>query len=166
MSQREVPGETQTPSEHCPVQSPDLTNTLRAIVHFIDDDERALACQLMPSAHFAESFCAGEVSTTHLARLQEAGLVIALLSQPPIREPQNLRSGTEITDTPQIYLLTTHGLLLGDAHRVLEHHGVKVLERCTGSTYRVQMGDSVTASVRALNFVQSLSHATRPRYIR
>ena len=55
MSQREVPGETQTPSEHCPVQSPDLTNTLRAIVHFMDDDERALACQLMPSAHFTES---------------------------------------------------------------------------------------------------------------
>jgi hypothetical protein len=153
MSQREVPDEEHQTYSRIP----------RVIVHFMDDDERALACQLMPTAHFAESFCAGEVSSTHLAKLQEAGLVVMLLPQSTsIGEQQGLRNGAgEITSTAQIYLLTTHGLLLGDGHRVLEHHGVKVLERCTGSAYRVQMGHSAAASVRALNFVQSLSAGSR-----
>lgn len=58
---------------------------MRAVVHFMDDEDRALARQMMPGAHFAESFCAGEVSAADLAKLEDAGLVVAMAAdaEPP-----------------------------------------------------------------------------------
>ncbi|HEX3763027.1 MAG TPA: S8 family serine peptidase, partial [Kofleriaceae bacterium] len=71
-----------------PSSAPSPARMMRAVVHFMDDEERALAQQMMPGAHFAESFCSGEVSAEDLAKLEDAGLVVAMASEPePLEAP-------------------------------------------------------------------------------